>query len=1266
MLAFKAKELLQKAVAKASHGKYRLEAKQVTFQYMHPGIKATAVQLLPNSKAQRQGFATFGKVDIQLKSLWHFVFQKRMEVNHILLSDVSIEAFAQNRSGVEKKGIAEATRQVQEKLLAGIASLNIKNLSILNAAVTLHTADTMQTEYLSFNHLDLVFNNIVLAKDESTGRPIFKMDGYLHLKHPEIHLPSKTSTLKIGSLKANIADSSLAIDSLAITIGAGKAHPQKVSLAALDIDGFHWNHYLNTGILEFDSLMAKKGRAEIDLTSTKKTEEHGVDTVPKKYMGSSFIIHHTLISNISYHLTSLAKKGKMKGDPVSMDLDGDSLLLKDISIIHGRSPVADVEQLEMDIKNFRLSDSLQKQRIAMDGFSINKKNLDIKNYLLETNKNDQTSNYLKISIPHFQLTHFSLDELLQKELSASRIELDSPEIMVDIRKIKPKESTVSHPKSNINNTIAAITESLSKKVTLGEIAIRNGNFVLLPTLDPNDQVKLTGLSMVIDASQLPKISSAMDLIHAIKTLNSTGFSVVGKNVSLHIRDMQLLNNPRGVFFGSISGKFGEGKMVDLKGVTILNSNKDFDPTQAEGLHVSDLLADSGSITVLVNNKTQQKKQAAAALPAILIDNLDLNHLVFKLKKEGKVGVSTALEVAATNFALKDGKAFWKTLEVGAVRPGATIEKTSFDAASMTVTQPGFIRITQPSGKTNFNSGQVSFTADELLVAVGIQSSAVSKLKIELLQLVKPALQVSMKQQVVAAEQVPNNTTDDSPLDIALDELELVQPTLEFVMTDSNGTRIQSHRTYSGTLTLQQLKTMDENGSPLLSASHIRYQTNNPKVEFKERTIEPAALGFTASNLAYNPQKKILRLHVDSAFIHQISQTLIGKKQDTLHLSVGHLSAGNFLFDKKDTLDWQQLIRTVSWRATDLNLAYHTPKQMIHAWGIKVAGNQIISLSLDSFAINHRLSRAEVWASTPYEKGYETIKGGAIRANDISLAFNNKKPVVSIQKLHSNNLHFTTAKDKTKQEDTIDYRPLLTKTLMKIPLDLFMDSLLIANARVEANEISKKTGQETSIFFTEVNGYLQNVKTRNVQPADTLDMRIRARFYGTDVVRLHFRQSYFDSLQEFWMRVRMSHFEMPEMNRLLVPLMGLKIQAGTVDSLLMVAKGNDYFAYGTMDLRFHNLKVKLLKTEETKGKFFIGIANFATSVFLRKHDNSRTNLLYKERIRKRSIFNFWGKIALEGLLTNLGIKSDRKERRKFKKSLEALNLPDKYWQDEDND
>jgi hypothetical protein len=444
-----------------------------------------------------------------------------------------------------------------------------------------------------------------------------------------------------------------------------------------------------------------------------------------------------------------------------------------------------------------------------------------------------------------------------------------------------------------------------------------------------------------------------------------------------------------------------------------------------------------------------------------------------------------------------------------------------------------------------------------------------------------------------------------------------------------------------------------------------YKTTNPKSEISGIQIHPSAIQVNLSRVKYNTISRFFSMHVDTLQAQNITHTIFGKKQDTIQLDAGTIGLGGFDYAKGDSLSVNKIIYNTKWWLKEGNIHFRTPVKNIQAWKMNAYGNNIVSMELDSFAIINQLSKEATWQSSPYEKGYETITGGKLSLADIRMEMKDKKPSFQLGKMTAQNLHFTTSKDKRKPEDTIAYRALLTQMFTRIPLQLKLDSLLLSNARVDAHEISKKTGKETHIFFSEMNGYLKNVKTWDIHENDTLDMRVKANFYGTDPLRLHFKQSYDDSLQGFWMRVRMSHFNMPEMNKLLTPLMGLKIESGTIDSLLLVANGNDYFAYGTMDLRYHDLHAKIATSIDTKGKLLIGIENFFVDLILRNHDNGHTNLMFKERLRKRGIFNFWAKIGLEGLLTNLGIKRDRKERKEFEETIDKYNLPDKYWEDIDD-
>jgi hypothetical protein len=116
---------------------------------------------------------------------------------------------------------------------------------------------------------------------------------------------------------------------------------------------------------------------------------------------------------------------------------------------------------------------------------------------------------------------------------------------------------------------------------------------------------------------------------------------------------------------------------------------------------------------------------------------------------------------------------------------------------------------------------------------------------------------------------------------------------------------------------------------------------------------------------------------------------------------------------------------------------------------------------------------------------------------------------------------------------------------------------------------------------------------------------------------------------------------------------------------LLINGNKYFAYGTMDLRYHKMSVRLLSKKDGSEQYFLaGTINWLANQIVRRHDNGRPNLVFKNRVVKRGQFNYLSKIGVEGLLTNIGIKTDRKERKKFKKNLHKYKLPTNYWGNDD--
>ncbi len=1254
ILSYKSKELLQKVVSNVTKDAYRLDAEKVTIFYKHAGISGNKINLVPIGDTTNKATISLEKVEIRLESLWNLLWNRKLEVKTIEFIKPALTAYAKKKTGSAQKGISETINEIQLKLFEIIDVLNVKNVTIEDAALKIYGADEVNNSFLSITHVNLTLKDILILPSTNDTTPQIKLTGSLTLLKPDIHLPSDNISAKVGKLSADISNTSLAIDELDFSITSAENKTQKLTLSSIDISHFNWDRFLKEGLIELDSVVINKGTANISLSQ--KENKNETQKTSGGYKGTSIIVHHTFISDISYQFNNQRIKNGVPKE-ISLNLLGDSMYLKEFTLTNGKVPAFDVEKLGISIKNVEESDDEKLSRFTLGALSINNKSLVLKNYLLETNEAIKDKNYFRLAIPELRLENYSLDEIFQKRLAASKIYLINPDITIDIRKQKEKDQKT---KQSLDAVFSDLMVNISNKATLEEIAIENGNFTILPTLSPEDKITVSGLSLIMDAAKFPAINDAHDFINAIKRLDSKGFVLKGKNMELVIREMELLKIPRGIHFGSIVGNLGNGKIIDLKGVSVLINDSISNYRRKGDFHASAILVESGIISLDLIKKDGNQKTSGNA-PKFLVDTLNLKNVVFDMQQGETLGVSAALNIVARDFIFQDKEFYWSNLGVNATNPDADFGETSFNAGSLNIIQPGIIQIRNASGSNYSPNASIDFSTKELDISLGLYSTNFPTLKVDAIEMTKPALKIAIRQQDKVLGEA-SKTGKAINKDISLTRILLTEPSVDITVTDKEGKQVNTHKVFTGSLLLEDIHTINQ---PELSVGKIKYKTTNPTSDFNGLKIHPSALQLSLSDIKYNTITKHFRFHVDAANVENITHTIYGKKNDTIQIDAGEIGMSNFDYAKGDSVSIDKFLYHTNWWLKNGNVKLNTPQKSIAGWKINVSGNKSINMMLDSFAIINQLSKEAVWQSTPYEQGYETITGGKLALSDIRLQVIDKKPSVQIGKMATHNLHFTTIKDKTKLEDTISYRPMLTQMFTRIPLPLKIDSLLLNNARVDAHEISKKTGKETHIFFTEANGYIKNVKTWDVKENDTLDTRVRARFFGTDPLRLHFKQSYDDTLQGFWMRVRMSHFNLPEMNQLLTPLMGLKIESGTIDSLLLVAKGNDYFAYGTMDLRFHDLHAKIAVSEDSKGKWLTTIENFFIDLILPNHDNGHTDLLYKERLRKRGIFNFWAKIGLEGLLTNLGIKSDKKERKKFEESLEKFNLPEKYWDEIDD-
>jgi hypothetical protein len=100
-----------------------------------------------------------------------------------------------------------------------------------------------------------------------------------------------------------------------------------------------------------------------------------------------------------------------------------------------------------------------------------------------------------------------------------------------------------------------------------------------------------------------------------------------------------------------------------------------------------------------------------------------------------------------------------------------------------------------------------------------------------------------------------------------------------------------------------------------------------------------------------------------------------------------------------------------------------------------------------------------------------------------------------------------------------------------------------------------------------------------------------------------------------------------------------------------AHANTILAFGQMQIDYRKLQVEKLDLKEKKQGFISWLANIIV-----RTNNEKDGTIYVERLHNKSMFNYWGRIALSGLLTNIRVASNKKYKKKYEEALIKYKLP----------
>jgi hypothetical protein len=404
--------------------------------------------------------------------------------------------------------------------------------------------------------------------------------------------------------------------------------------------------------------------------------------------------------------------------------------------------------------------------------------------------------------------------------------------------------------------------------------------------------------------------------------------------------------------------------------------------------------------------------------------------------------------------------------------------------------------------------------------------------------------------------------------------------------------------------------------------------------------------------------KEVSLKLNNLEANKLNLFAISKKGKPIELKEFNVGSRDLTID---SLDKAHILRRIkenpSLFVNNINLSKVDEKSELYAYGIGyLNGGKIVTI--DSFRFKPTLDRDSFSSTLKFQKDHIQVSTKKISIRNFDIEKIATDSSYEVEYIEVNQPNLLIYKDKRLPFEHGIIKPLPVDMIDKIGPRIRIDSVRVYNGNVTYEEFNEKTNSIGTVFFTNMQARLRNIVNHDHSMTDSLKLGATARFLDTAYVGIRFHESYMDSLSGFLLQIRIGAFGLPALNNVLKPLASAKIDKGYLDTIELKVIGREYIAHGKMRMLYQDLKLEMLnKADQEKKTFTTKAISWVANLLVRRDNFKKTGTVFTERIRERSVFNYWIKIVLSGALTNAGIKKNSKQEKKYKKSVRRTHVPE---------
>lgn len=1249
---------LKQLVENQSSGKLQFKVDKIKFNIfkLRFDFQKPELRTIDTIDANSGYHVNADRILIDVNTLFSLFIGRQISIDSVVIQSPLIEVMKYKESPDKKISLPEEMEKVFQSLENILKVLNLNYLHIENTKFIIYDLRQAGINPIQLSNINLTVENVSKETSSEKDRFLSADRILLEISDEDIPFPDGFHGIKFKKLRMSTRSQSIRIDSCYIYAKSRDDASSEFDILvdSLDISKFDFSLLAEENTIKFDSALCIHPdiRLKLHLNGNGKTSQFSANSITNKdsidqkikTMLGNLDIGYINVKNANIHVETVKDNKKYVFNSVNDNFNISHILVsdkKDVPIQLGN--------FEINVRNYlRYSpDSLYTGQF--DRISIIDKKIQLIN--LRINPSPKNTDPLRKEI---KMQTFELDDIdwlaliYEHRIDAGHASL----VKADVRMVLPKAENKEKSQKKTNPFI--FLGQIQDKVQIDKLFLEDASMKFNFIGGPSFTLKNCYIGIYV--KELLASESEYRVIDAFDTLWFNKAELRNSEATFSLINGSYSKNNRTLQFGKLlEKKATPDESITLNNVKIggiaLNALNDISMDEISWKNAS----------IAVNIKPRQAAQPDSLKTAfnykLLIRKINGGPINLNLKSENLEASTSLNQLSTAECILESGQ---KPRIKGLLINGQSVILHQKNETHGSLTDFQIID-NKPSAINNVlvkipvKEGMIHIMIPKLTFSADLYQSLNGKITADYIELLNPKITfdtINVKDTTFKQKQINQNGL---PL-IDVHRLSIIQP--EIVNLPSS---IAGKTMFSAGKSSLEFRNITSDGETF-RIEGMDFELVKPQFHHTKFQLNPSGkeeITLIASMLTFKPSDGHSKwsFKLDALNIHDVCMNTL--KDDKIHqtIQLNSLNLENlFISDTSFSKSDEFILKNKELRVSNGNIQLKNENINLEIFNLSLnkASN---SLNIDSIAFYPVSEREAFMQSKEYQTTHNQLYTGKIRLKGIDFSRLMQDTVIDAKKATLNDVKFIIYKDKRLPFLHGIEKPMLTNLLLNIHPKIEIDSVILKNGYIEYEEFNNRTKQYGKLNLSNIKGAITNVKTHNPLPDDSLGFTMYARFLNTADLRVGYQQSYSDSLSAFNLKLIVNAFDLTTLNPILRPFASAELKSGNLDTIRMSVIGRKYIAFGVMKMYYDDLNaVYLRKGDSANTNILTKSVSFFANRIVHTRNKFGSGEVYAERDPEKGFVNYWVKIVIGGVFTNTGVRTNNKQEKKYKKSIEKYKVP----------